>query len=69
LVTAATINFGAKDGHNLSLAEDNLQTALEEERRLLYVGMTRAKRLLILAHFDVGRFMSYSRSRFLREIV
>jgi superfamily I DNA/RNA helicase len=64
LVTAATINFGAKDGHNLSLAEDNLQTVLEEERRLLYVAMTRAKRLLIL-----GRFMSYSPSRFLREIV
>jgi len=63
-VTAATINFGAKDGHNLSLAEDNLQTVLEEERRLLYVAMTRAKRLLIL-----GRFMSYSPSRFLREIV
>lgn len=63
-MTAATINFGAKDGHNLSLAEDNLQTVLEEERRLLYVAMTRAKRLLIL-----GRFMSYSPSRFLREIV
>jgi superfamily I DNA/RNA helicase len=51
------------------LAEDNLQAALDEERRLLYVAMTRAKRLLILAHFDVGRFMRYSPSRFLREIV
>ena len=45
---------------------------IEEERRLLYVGVTRAKQLLFLTRADQrfvsGRTMRYRASRFLQEI-
>ncbi len=45
---------------------------IEEERRLLYVGVTRAERLLFLTRADQrfvrGRTMRYRESRFLNEI-
>lgn len=48
------------------------QDRLEEERRLCYVGMTRAKQLLYLTHtshrFVRGNFQAMRASRFLREI-
>ncbi|MFH1940624.1 MAG: UvrD-helicase domain-containing protein [bacterium] len=44
----------------------------EEERRLLYVGMTRAKKILFLSHADkrflMGREHSFSKSPFLHNI-
>jgi len=57
--------------HKLSLEDD---AALEEERRLCYVGMTRAKDRLILAWARVRRsfaresFEASRASRFLREV-
>ena len=52
-------------------SEDDLQK-LEEERRLLYVGMTRAKKKLSLlaaqTRVNWGQYVSNSVSRFLREI-
>ena len=46
--------------------------AIEEERRLCYVGMTRAKRLLYLSHaryrYLWGEEKSMAPSRFFREI-
>ena len=49
-----------------------LDTGLEEERRLLYVGMTRAKEMLYLCHarrrLIFNRFERAVASRFLREI-
>ncbi|MBN1374424.1 UvrD-helicase domain-containing protein [Candidatus Dojkabacteria bacterium] len=44
--------------------------AVEEERRLLYVGITRAKRKVFLSYtrFNSARLMSRSPSRFLSEI-
>ncbi len=51
-------------------AEDPAQ--LEEERRLFYVGVTRAERTLYLSHAEQrrrnGEFMASMPSRFLREI-
>lgn len=51
-------------------AEDPAQ--LEEERRLFYVGVTRAERTLYLTHAEQrrrnGEFMACAPSRFLREI-
>ncbi len=51
-------------------AEDPSQ--LEEERRLFYVGVTRAERILYLTHAEMrrrnGEFMTCAPSRFLREI-
>lgn len=45
---------------------------LEEERRLMYVGMTRAKKHLILSHawsrFTFGQMVDQPASRFLKEI-
>lgn len=48
-------------------------TAMEEERRLFYVGMTRAKQLLIMTRFEFtrhqgGGWMKTTPSRFLAEI-
>jgi superfamily I DNA/RNA helicase len=48
------------------------ETDIEEERRLFYVGMTRAQQRLVLTHartrFLFGQSMSNSPSRFLTEI-
>jgi len=48
------------------------ETGLEEERRLVYVGITRAKKRLFLSNamtrFHFGEFVSRQPSRFLREI-
>jgi DNA helicase-2/ATP-dependent DNA helicase PcrA len=45
---------------------------IEEERRLCYVGITRAKRVLYLTHADTrmlyGNVVSYEPSRFLKEV-
>ncbi|HXW60536.1 MAG TPA: 3'-5' exonuclease, partial [Myxococcota bacterium] len=52
--------------------EERQRSALEEERRLLYVGMTRAKKRLFLSHcqerFLHGKTAPSIPSRFLREI-
>ena len=51
---------------------ENHQSDIEEERRLLYVGMTRAKHFLYLTHarkrFLMGREMHLERSPFLNRI-
>lgn len=53
----------------LSLEQD---ARLEEERRLCYVGLTRARRNLVLSHADIrrqyGREEYHRPSRFIREI-
>lgn len=61
--------------HNRTLYgndEEQQQNALEEERRLLYVGMTRAKKCLFLSYceerFLHGKTSPSIPSRFLREI-
>jgi DNA helicase-2/ATP-dependent DNA helicase PcrA len=55
--------------HERSLRNEN---AIEEERRLCYVGITRARRLLFVSGTDsrsiYGRTVSYQPSRFLLEI-
>lgn len=54
--------------HEMSLQENNL----EEERRLCYVGITRAKQQLVLTHAEIRRLFGDEKtnapSRFLREI-
>ena len=59
--------------HARSLAEaGNSESGLEEERRLCYVGMTRAKQRLFMTHCRTRRFFGDDRwmspSRFLDEI-
>ncbi len=51
----------------LTRVEENL-TLVEEERRLFYVGMTRAKEKLYLLHSTSNEFRPLIPSRFLREI-
>jgi DNA helicase-2/ATP-dependent DNA helicase PcrA len=55
--------------HQMSLREEN---RLEEERRLCYVGMTRAKKQLVISHAEsrrlYGREMACRRSRFIDEL-
>lgn len=55
-----------------SLPSNRKDQDLEEERRLFYVGVTRAKDKLLLSFAehksDFGRFSSYEKSRFLNEI-
>jgi DNA helicase-2/ATP-dependent DNA helicase PcrA len=52
--------------------QDGSADELEEERRLAYVGITRAKRRLVLSHADVrmvnGQRKMRAPSRFLREV-
>ena len=55
--------------HGFAFSADNPAKAFEEERRILYVAMTRAKQLLILGHFSCGKFSRTKPSRFLSEIV
>ncbi|MBQ8847565.1 MAG: UvrD-helicase domain-containing protein [Candidatus Gastranaerophilales bacterium] len=66
---------GMEDGifpHGRSIAFGVTNTELEEERRLMYVGITRAKEKLYLTHAKQrkvwGNFQSNPRSRFLDEI-
>ncbi|HEY63354.1 MAG TPA: UvrD-helicase domain-containing protein [Caldilineae bacterium] len=62
---------GCEEGLLPYLPEDG-RADLDEERRLFYVGMTRAQRKLILTHartrFLFGRRMEQSPSRFLNDI-
>ena len=67
----AVFMIGAEDGllpHQASLDEGRL----EEERRLMYVGMTRAKRLLQISHSRrarrYGELVKLEPSRFLAEL-
>src|SRR5690606_30794451 len=67
----AVFMVGVEDGllpHQASLDEGRL----EEERRLMYVGMTRAKRLLQLSHSRrarrYGELVKLDPSRFLAEL-
>lgn len=71
---STVILTGMEEGlfpHKLSLSE---QAGIEEERRLCYVGMTRAKNRLVLTWasrrraYGEGYFRSTQPSRFLREI-
>jgi DNA helicase-2/ATP-dependent DNA helicase PcrA len=57
--------------HSRALSNDAPESELEEERRLAYVGMTRARMRLFLSHADqrmvFGTLKSRMPSRFLRE--
>lgn len=53
---------------NASYENERLNNRLEEERRLLYVGITRAKRKLYLLHALSRNGNKYSPSPFLKEI-
>ena len=66
---------GLEDGlfpHTRSIAMGTGNSELEEERRLMYVGITRAKEKLFLTHAKQrkvwGNFQSNPQSRFLDEI-
>lgn len=65
------IIVGCEDGSLPSIRKDNTHS-LEEERRLLYVGITRARSKLMLTHaankLEYGKITSYSQSRFINEI-
>jgi ATP-dependent DNA helicase Rep len=54
------------------LAEENLTTRIEEERRLMYVGVTRAQRSLIITHCKKRKrgkeWAAREPSRFLKEL-
>ncbi len=56
----------------LPYKKENEPTDLDEERRLFYVGMTRAKEKLVLTHarkrFLFGKTYQYSPSRFINDI-
>ncbi len=58
--------------HRSSLAEGDTETAIEEERRLAYVGITRAKRTLTFSHARqrkrYGEMVECAPSRFLSEL-
>ena len=64
--------MGAEEGvfpHSRSLMES---VALEEERRLMYVAITRAKKKLYISRayerYSFGNFSANPRSRFIKEI-
>jgi len=64
---------GCNEGTSPHFNSIGSPSAIEEERRLFYVGMTRAKQLLILTRFEYtrhqgGGWMKTSPSRFLSEI-
>ena len=61
--------IGMNDGilpHNKSL---DIPADIEEERRLAYVGMTRAKKLLYMSWTDEYNGKSWTKSRFLDELI
>lgn len=65
--------IGCNEGTSPHFNSIGSPSAIEEERRLFYVGMTRAKQLLILTRFEFtrhqgGGWMKTSPSRFLGEI-
>ncbi len=66
---------GMEDGifpHNRSTGYNSSNSELEEERRLMYVGITRAKEKLFLTHAKQrkvwGNYQTNPRSRFIDEI-
>ena len=63
---------GMEDGLFPSFRSNDDPRALEEERRLCYVGITRAKELLFLSHVTMrrlwGNYMPASPSQFLSEL-
>ncbi len=64
--------IGCEDGLIPYRLHDTTSSSEEEEKRLLYVGMTRAKRHLFLSHAErrmlFGRFQQMKRSPFLDKI-
>jgi ATP-dependent DNA helicase Rep len=58
--------------HRVSMEGDNSQTAIEEERRLAYVGITRAKKTLTFSYAlrrkRYGEVVTCEPSRFLNEL-
>ena len=58
--------------HQKALEDDNPQNGLEEERRIAYVGITRAKKELYITFTEnrriFGDFINSTPSRFLNEI-
>jgi len=60
------------EGNLLPYQRENKPFDLEEERRLFYVGMTRAQQKLILAHaksrFLFGQQQANEQSRFVNDI-
>jgi uncharacterized protein (TIGR00375 family) len=64
--------IGCEDGLLPYSLFENQKSDIEEERRLLYVGMTRAKKYLFLSHakkrFILGREYHLKRSPFLNKI-
>ncbi|MCD8562132.1 MAG: ATP-binding domain-containing protein [Acholeplasmataceae bacterium] len=54
--------------HVLPSTKINLKSSLEEERRLMFVGMTRAKQLLVLTHIEYDQENHhFTSSIFIRE--
>lgn len=66
------IMTGLEEGILPSTKSLNTNEELEEERRLMYVGITRAKDYLLLMHAHnrttYGQFLDQVKSRFMREI-
>jgi len=61
--------IGMNDGilpHSKSM---DMLSQLEEERRLAYVGMTRAKKLLYMSWTDIYNDYTWEKSRFLQELI
>lgn len=55
--------------HVFALGAESQEKAIEEERRLLYVAMTRARKVLLLGHFEYDHHTKYKPSRFIRELL
>lgn len=55
--------------HVFALGAEHQEKAIEEERRLLYVAMTRARKVLLLGHFQRDYHTKYKPSRFIRELL
>lgn len=54
--------------HSIDLLDDGDVSSLEEERRLFYVGMTRAKKILTLLVMDFKEDTIVKPSRFVKEV-
>ena len=63
---------GMEEGLFPSMMSGNSQSELEEERRLFYVAITRAKKRLFLSHANIrfkwGQYIDSEESRFLSEL-